>query len=299
VTLHEDEIDISDESVRELIGSQFPEWAQKQILRIRSSGTVNAIFRIGEEFAARLPLRAADAETTRQVLEDRARASAEFALNSPFPAPFPVAIGEPGRGYPLPWSVQTWLNGAVATNGGSCNSVEFARDLAALVTALRRVDTDGRRFQGGNRGGDLHDHDEWMETCLRNSERLLDASRLAELWSYFRDLPRTSPDVMTHGDLIPANVLVDGGRLAGILDTGGFGPADPALDVIAGWHLLDDGPRAIFRAELRSDDLEWERSKAWAFEQALGAVWYYVDTNSAMSALGRRTLRRIVAHTPK
>jgi len=62
VTLHEDEIDISDESVRELIGSQFPEWAQKQILRIRSSGTVNAIFRIGEEFAAHQTVNHSDDE---------------------------------------------------------------------------------------------------------------------------------------------------------------------------------------------------------------------------------------------
>ena len=55
----------------------------------------------------------------------------------------------------------------------------------------------------------------------------------------------------------------------------------------------------MFRAELQSDDLEWERSKAWAFEQALGAVWYYEDTNPAMSAMGRRTLRRILADSPR
>ena len=103
---------------------------------------------------------------------------------------------------------------------------------------------------------------------------------------------------MSHGDLIPANLLVADGRLAGVLDGGGFGPADPALDVIAGWHLLDDGPRAVFRAELASDDLEWERSKAWAFEQALGAVWYYLDTNPTMSQMGQNTLARILSTTP-
>ena len=102
---------------------------------------------------------------------------------------------------------------------------------------------------------------------------------------------------MSHGDLIPANLLVAEGRLTGVLDCGGFGPADPALDVIAGWHLLDDGPRAVFRAELASDDLEWERSKAWAFEQAIGATWYYVDTNPMMSRMGRMTLARILANT--
>jgi Phosphotransferase enzyme family len=34
---------------------------------------------------------------------------------------------------------------------------------------------------------------------------------------------------MTHGDLIPGNVLVSNGRLSGIIDVGGLGPADPAL----------------------------------------------------------------------
>jgi hypothetical protein len=53
-------------------------------------------------------------------------------------------------------------------------------------------------------------------------------------------------------------------------------------------------PRQVLRDELRCDDLEWERGKAWAFEQAMGAVWYYVDSNPAMSRMGKRTLERIM-----
>ena len=59
----------------------------------------------------------------------------------------------------------------------------------------------------------------------------------------------------------------------------------------------DDVPRAVFRAELGSDDVEWERSKAWAFVQALGAVWYYVDTNPATTRMGRATRARVAAST--
>ncbi len=124
---------------------------------------------------------------------------------------------------------------------------------------------------------------------------MFDAHRLEEMWDYFRALPRESPDVMTHGDLTSQNILVDRERLAGVLDCGGFGPADSALDVIAGWHLLEDGPRDVFRAQLHCDELEWERSKAWAFEQALGAVWYYVDSNPVMHTMGHLTLSRIIA----
>ena len=103
---------------------------------------------------------------------------------------------------------------------------------------------------------------------------------------------------MTHGDLIPGNVLVSGGRLAGILDVGGLGPADPALDLVSAWHLLEPGPRRVLRDGLGCDDLEWERGKAWAFEQAMGAVWYYTHSNPAMTRMGQRTLQRIMASEP-
>jgi hypothetical protein len=33
---------------------------------------------------------------------------------------------------------------------------------------------------------------------------------------------------------------------------------------------------------------------AWAFEQALGTAWYYVESNQAMSVMGQRTLDRIM-----
>lgn len=100
---------------------------------------------------------------------------------------------------------------------------------------------------------------------------------------------------MTHGDLIPGNVLVARGRLVGVLDAGGFGPADPALDLVCAWHLLDAAARARLREDLGCDDLEWQRGKAWAFEQAMGAVWYYRETNPAMSRMGRVTLQRLMA----
>ena len=193
--------------------------------------------------------------------------------------------------------MQTWLPGVVATDHDPGGSEAFAHDVAAFITDVRAIDTRGRTFSGGGRGGDLKSHDAWMETCFGQSDQLLDVPRLRRLWESLRSLPRDAAagDVMTHGDLIPGNVLVSNGRLAGVLDVGGLGPADPALDLVAGWHLLDAGPRQVLREGLGCDDLEWERGKAWAFQQAMGAVWYYVDSNPAMSRMARRTLNRIVA----
>ena len=100
---------------------------------------------------------------------------------------------------------------------------------------------------------------------------------------------------MTHGDLVPGNVLVSRGRLAGVLDVGGLAAADPALDLVGAWHLLDTGPRQLLRDRLGCHDLDWERGRAWAFAQAMGLVWYYVETNPVMSTMGRRALDRILA----
>jgi aminoglycoside phosphotransferase (APT) family kinase protein len=175
-------------------------------------------------------------------------------------------------------------------------SSAFAHDLAEFIADVREIDTRGRPFRGTGRGGHLPDHDEWMRTCFTRSESVLDVAPLRRAWAELRELPRgPEPDVMTHGDLIPGNVLVAEGRLAGVIDVGGLGPADPALDLVGAWHLLEAGPREILRADLRCDDLEWARGMAWAFEQAMGVVWYYADSNPPMSTMGRRTLNRIMA----
>jgi len=36
---------------------------------------------------------------------------------------------------------------------------------------------------------------------------------------------------------------------------------------------------------------------AWAFQQAMGLAWYYVESNLPMSRLGRRTLNRLLNET--
>lgn len=201
-------------------------------------------------------------------------------------------------GFPLPWAVQTWLPGTVVSDADPSGSAAFAADLAGFVRGLRAMGTGGRTFSGQGRGEDLRSHNAWMQTCLHRSGGLLDVGRLRRFWDVLRELPRSSSDVMNHGDLIPGNVLVGGGRLVGVIDVGGLGPADPALDLVAAWHLLDSGPRQVFRHEVGSDELEWSRGMAWAFEQAMGLAWYYLDSNPVMSAMGRRTLDRILAAEP-
>lgn len=295
MAMHEGQLLVTADMVRDLVGGQFPEHARLPIEPVHSEGTVNAIFRIGEQLAARFPLEPKDVDTTRQWLRREANAARELLAHTRVPVPEPVAIGEPGAGYPLPWSIQTWVPGTTASETDASTSGPFAHDLAEFIQQVRTIDVAGRTFTGDGRGGDLRSHDSWMETCFDKSTGLVEVPQLRRVWARLRQLPRNSPDVMTHGDLIPGNVLVSEGRLAGILDVGGLGPADPALDLVGAWHLLDTDRRQLLRDDLECDDLEWERGKAWALQQAMGAIWYYIDSNPPMHRMGRRTLERILA----
>ncbi len=293
--MHADQLPLPLDVARRLVHEQFPHTRGLEVRRAASSGTVNAIIKVGDGLAARFPLRPADAGAHEARL--RAEASAALRLSAaaaPVGVPRPLGIGRPGHGFPLAWSLWTWLPGEVATSTSHASSEAFAADLAALIGRLRAADAGGERFSGGGRGGRLPDHDAWVVTCLERSAGLLDTVLLGRLWARYRELRRPDADVLSHTDLIPANLLVAGERLAGVLDAGDARAADPALDLVAGWHLLDAAPRARLRDLLGSDDVEWGRGRAWAFEQALGAPWYYLDTNPAMARLGAWTLARIV-----
>jgi aminoglycoside phosphotransferase (APT) family kinase protein len=55
VRMHADEADIDDALVGRLVAGQFPEWADLPIGPVASSGTDNAMFRMGADLAVWLP----------------------------------------------------------------------------------------------------------------------------------------------------------------------------------------------------------------------------------------------------
>jgi len=100
--MHADQLHVDAQTVLRLIELQFPQWRGRPVTELRSSGTVNAIFRIGDDLAARFPLVGHDPAQTRALLATEAEAARELADAITVPTPEPVAIGEPGAGYPLP-----------------------------------------------------------------------------------------------------------------------------------------------------------------------------------------------------
>jgi aminoglycoside phosphotransferase (APT) family kinase protein len=53
--MHAGEADIDADLVRRLLAGQFPEWSGLSIERVDSAGTSNALYRLGDDMAVRLP----------------------------------------------------------------------------------------------------------------------------------------------------------------------------------------------------------------------------------------------------
>jgi aminoglycoside phosphotransferase (APT) family kinase protein len=292
--MHAGQLSVTVELVEGLVREQFPEWSGLAVRSVSSHGTVNALFRIGDDLVARLPILPGDVATIRAELEDEAEAARRLRRISPYPTPEPIAIGAPGLDYPQPWSVYSWIDGTIAYDADVAGSTAFAEDLASFVLALRAEPTEGRVFAGSWRGGVLTSQDEYVADGLERSRGLIDVDGLARLWANLRTTPRTEPDAWTHRDLMPGNLLVKDGRLAGVIDVGTFTVSDPAMDLQPAWNLLDPTARAAFRTALGSDDDEWRRGMGWSFAQAIGCLWYYVETNPVMSRTAHHTLTALL-----
>jgi aminoglycoside phosphotransferase (APT) family kinase protein len=291
--MHPDELDIDVALVERLVAAQFPEWAALPLERVESAGTVNAIYRLGEEMAVRLPRRAAwtgGFDKERHWLP-------RLAPHLPLAIPEPLAHGEPGEGYPLPWAVYRWLEGEVATPGHIDQS-QAALDLAGFILALQRIDpADGPRPSAENyqRGVPLGTRDGGTRRAIGELEGRVDTAAALEAWEVALLAPEWErPPTWLHGDLMPGNLLVRDARISAVIDWGALAVGDPACDLMPAWNLLEPDAREVFRGALGADDATWARGRGWALSVAVIALPYYWETNPEFAAIARRTLTAVL-----
>ena len=82
-----------------------PRWAELPLERVPSAGTDNAIYRLGDELAVRLP-------RIHWAVDNVAKEQKwlpVLAPHLPLQVPVPVAVGEPEEAFPYPWGVVQWL----------------------------------------------------------------------------------------------------------------------------------------------------------------------------------------------
>jgi aminoglycoside phosphotransferase (APT) family kinase protein len=254
--------------VRRLIALQFPEWADLPITLIERGGWDNRTFRVGEHMIARLPSAARYASQ----VEKEQRWLPRLTPFLPVPVPVLVAMGAPAEGYPWCWSIYRWIDGEPATTASISDECAFARDLASFLGALQSIDaTDGPTAGPHSffRGGSLATYDGQTREAVALLGDGFDADRATAMWEAAIEAQSVRSPVWVHGDFAAGNLLVNKGRLCGVIDFGCLCVGDPACDLAIAWTMLGRESREVFRSGICLDDATWLRGRGWVLWKAL------------------------------
>ena len=288
--MHDGEAEIDAALVRRLVAAQFPQLAGLPAREVRSTGTVNAIYQLGEQLYARLP------RVPRYVraLEREWRRLPELTPGLTLRIPEPVALGQPAAEYPFTWAIYRWIDGSPYADQLVDDERQAASDLARFVTELRRIPPPADAPAGGRRP--LAELDAATRTSITAAGDAIDGPAALAAWERALQAPAwAGPPRWIHSDLLRPNLLVDGGRLRAVIDFGSVGVGDPATDVIPAWAVFGRTGRAAFRAALDVDEATWTRARGIALHQAAALIPYYSVSNPAFAELGRRTVAEVIA----
>ena len=253
------EVPIDVDLARALLEEQHPDLASLEI-RAAVAGWDNAMFRLGEELALRLPRRGMAAP----LLRNEQRWLAEVTADLPLPTPVPLRIGEPGCGYPWAWSVVPWLAGR------SVNREPLRDDQGEVVGRfLRALHRPAPPEAPPNplRGVPLENRAAVVEEQLERLRRdgpWIDPT-IDRVWAAALETTPAPESCWIHGDLHARNALAVEGRLTAVIDWGDITSGDVATDLACVWALL--GSRAGRQEALATYDPDratLRRAKGWA-----------------------------------
>ena len=288
--LHDGEIIVDEELARRLVSSQFPRWANEKLTPVSSSGTVNVLYRLGDGLCLRFSRLEQYAESIERELEWLPQLSRALSIATPVP----VARGEPQFDYPFAWGVFEWLPGRAFEPGRLGTSNRTARRLAQFNVELQQVAVTGG--PKSSRELPLSATDPTIAPGIEAMSGVADTNELAAVWQASLAAPNFGGQpVWVHGDLIPPNLLMDGGELSAVIDFGLVGIGDPAIDLIPAWTVLRAEARTTYRSIQDVDEATWARARGMAFRQAIRIVPYYRESHPDFARMAIDTLHEIVA----
>jgi aminoglycoside phosphotransferase (APT) family kinase protein len=272
-----------------LLADQHPDLARLP-LRMVDAGWDNAMFRLGDDLAMRLPRRAAAAELIAHEQRWLPRLSRQLSL----PVPTPHRIGKPALGYPCRWSVVPWIRGITADQ-----SLPHASQAVGFAGFLRSLHVPPPADPPTNalRGGPLSQRARVVEERMRRlaGRTSLITPRLRQIWNQALEAPLDGAARWLHGDLHPRNVLVEDGAITGIIDWGDITSGDCATDLASIWMLFVE-PRArqeALAAYANLSEATLQRAKGWAVLFGLALLDTGLSDNPRNAALGERILRGV------
>jgi aminoglycoside phosphotransferase (APT) family kinase protein len=296
------EVEVPAELVRRLLADQHPDLARLPV-GFLANGWDNELYRVGDRLIARLPRRALGAE----IIKNEQRWLPLLAPRLPLPIPYPERTGVPACGYPYAWSVVPFLPGVSAAEA-SFDPAEAAVAVGRFLGALHvpaPADAPANPFRGvplAERAGSVAANLALL-TGQGQDQDQAERGSVLRAWDEALAAPGyDGPPVWLHGDLHPANILVNGGRVSGVIDFGDITAGDPASDLSVAWMLLPPGRQASFWSAYQAaggsgDDALRARARGWALNLAIVFLAHSED-NPVLRDVGRRTLRTVLADQP-
>jgi aminoglycoside phosphotransferase (APT) family kinase protein len=290
--MHLDDLPVTDTLICELLERHTPQWSKEPVHRVNSSGTDNALYRIGNGLVLRIPRRA----TAALIL------SKEFDWlphlgNLPLATPNLRYRGQVNLGVDCEFGIFDWIEGSLATPENIADVNDAAVALAMFLKALQRKPTIGAPEAGPlnkSRGIPLAEMSERTLPAIAIVADEVDAPAAVALWESALSQRFDDPPVWVHGDLKADNLLTIDGKLSGVIDWGLAAVGDPAADYAVAWSWIHPSARDVFRNSLGLSDGDWLRGKAWALYGAVIALSYYRGgKNEPLCQQCRLTLSRL------
>ena len=285
------EVEIGVELVRSLLESQHSDLAHLTITPA-ASGWDNEIFRLGEQWAVRMPRRQLGAK----LIEKEQTLLPLLAPHLQIPVPLPVRLGKPAGDYPWCWSVVPWMPGETADQvfldeGEAERFAEFLRSLHSIHTPAPK-----RAPKNSYRGIPIVQRSATVEKWMMSLEQKTDVitPTIRQLWQQAIAAPVSTELCWLHGDLHPRNVLAKDSQIVGVIDWGDATSGDVATDLAAIWMLFDrKSERDSAKRLYGLDDATYFRAQGWAIYFATVLLETGLVDNPSHAAIGFNTLRRL------
>ena len=283
------ELTVDEGLARRLLEEQFPDVASLPIVLL-GAGWDNTVYTVGDEWIFRFPRRDAVLSGFRLEIEYLPL----LAPLLPFAIPVPERIGEPSVAFRWPFFGARKLPGVELADAPDTDRQTLAGDLARFLRALHRddaVQAVGTPLpENWTRRADMEVRVPYVLEKLTELDALWHApEHVRALIEDARSLPPPQPKAVCHGDFHFRHVLVDGGRMRGVIDWIDLCRGEPALDLQTVWSLLPPEARPAFFAEYGEvDDETLLRARVIAFH--LGAALLDYGHQEGLPALEREAL---------
>jgi len=280
-------------SLKKMLATQFPQWSNLFIRKVKSSGTDNTIYRLGENYSIRIP----KGEIGILQIEKEKQWLPYLSTHLPLEMPQQIAIGKISSLFPHPWGIYNWIKGEELDKRKLVDiptNIEILTNFIKSLHSIEIVDALQPGAHNNHRGTALKNRDELTRATIPKLKEFINPAIAEQVWEEALNCPIQPGDrSWIHGDIHPGNILCSGGKIISIIDYGTLGIGDKACDLMPAWNFLNTEERILFRKLASVDDLMWKRGKGWSLSVALVALDYYLYTNPGLSNMSKFTLQQI------